>query len=71
MRAQELTAVINDRPGNLFKLLTAVCFAADAVIVSGRRAVARESDVGLGSNPVLSASPRGPDGLSRTGAEAA
>lgn len=39
MRAEELTAVINDRPGNLFKLITAVSFTIDAVIVSGRRAV--------------------------------
>jgi hypothetical protein len=71
MRAEELTAVINDRPGNLFKLITAVSFAANAVIVSGRRAVARESDADLGSNPAMPASPHGPDGLSRTGAEAA
>lgn len=29
-RAEELAAVINDRPGNLFKLITAFCFAAGA-----------------------------------------
>jgi diguanylate cyclase (GGDEF)-like protein len=46
MRAEEWTAVINDRPGKLFKLITAVGFAAAAVIASGRRAVGRESDVG-------------------------
>ncbi len=51
MRAEELTALINDRPGNLFKLITAVCFAADAIIVCGRRAIVREPDVGRGSNP--------------------
>ena len=71
MRAEELTAVINARPGNLFKLITAVGFAANAVIVSSRRAVAREPNASLCSNPALPASPRGPDGLSRTGAEAA
>ena len=42
MRAEELTALIDDRPGNLFKLFTAACFAADAVIATARRAVARE-----------------------------
>jgi len=71
MRAEELAAVINNRPGNLFKLITAVGFAGNAVIVSGRRAVAREPDVGPGSTPGLPASPRGPGGLSRTGAAAA
>jgi hypothetical protein len=54
-RAEELTALINDRPGNLFKLITAVRFAADAIIVCGRRAIAREPDVGRGSNPALPA----------------
>ena len=53
MRAQEWTAVIDDRPGNLFKLITALSFAAAAVIVSGRRAVGRESDAGPGSNTGL------------------
>jgi CBS domain-containing protein len=53
MRAEELTALINDRPGNLFKLITAVCFAADAVIVCGRRALAREPDNDRGLNPAL------------------
>ncbi len=47
MRAEEWTAVIDDRPGNLFKLITALSFTAAAVIVSGRRAVGRESNVGL------------------------
>jgi mycothiol system anti-sigma-R factor len=46
MRAEELTALINDRPGNLFKLGTAACFAVSAVIVSTRRAVAREVERG-------------------------
>ena len=46
MRAEEWTAVINDRPGKLFKLITAGGFAAAAVIASSRRAVGRESDVG-------------------------
>jgi predicted amino acid-binding ACT domain protein len=55
MRAEELTALINDRPGNLFKLITAVCFAADAIIVCGRRAIAREPDAGRGSDPALPA----------------
>ena len=53
MRADEWTAVINDRPGNLFKLITAVGFTAAAVIVSGRRAVGRESDVGWDSKTGL------------------
>ena len=53
MRAEEWTAVINDRPGNLFKLITAVGFTATAVIVSGRRAVGQGADVGPGSKIVL------------------
>jgi len=53
MRAEEWTALINDRPGNLFKLITAVAFTAAAVIASGRRAVDRESDVGPGSKTGL------------------
>jgi mycothiol system anti-sigma-R factor len=55
MRAEELTALINERPGNLFKLFTAAGFAGAAVIVSVRRAVARESDVAAGSGPALHA----------------
>lgn len=31
-RAEELTALINDRPGKLFKLITALCFAARATV---------------------------------------
>ncbi len=55
MRAEELTAVINDRPGNLFNLITAVSFAANAVIVSGRHAVApRQPDAGSSFSPALS-----------------
>jgi hypothetical protein len=46
MRAEEWTAVVNDRPGTMFKLITAVSFAINAVIVSGIRVVARESDDG-------------------------
>jgi mycothiol system anti-sigma-R factor len=46
IRAEELTALIDDRPGNLFKLFTAACFAANAVIVTARRAVAREPGAG-------------------------
>jgi diguanylate cyclase (GGDEF)-like protein len=46
MRAEEWTAVINDRPGKLFKLITAASFAAAAIFASGRRAVGRESNVG-------------------------
>jgi len=53
MRAQEWTAVINDRPGNLFKLITALSFTAAAVIISGRRAIGRKSDAGPGSNTWL------------------
>jgi hypothetical protein len=36
-RAEELTAVINARPGNLFKLITAVGFAASAAMIATRR----------------------------------
>lgn len=50
-RAEELTALINDRPGNLFKLFTAASFAGTAVISSARRAVARKSDANAGSPP--------------------
>jgi mycothiol system anti-sigma-R factor len=55
LRAEELTALINDRPGNLFKLFTAVGFAGTAIISSARRAIARESDADAGSGPVLTA----------------
>ncbi len=44
MRAEELAAVIDARPGNLLKLITAAGFAAAAVVLSARRAVARESE---------------------------
>jgi mycothiol system anti-sigma-R factor len=57
MRAEELAAVINARPGNLLKLITAAGFAGAAVIVSARRAVAQESAAAVGSGsapPVLS-----------------
>lgn len=36
-RAEELTALIDDRPGKLFKLITALGFAAGAVMASVRR----------------------------------
>lgn len=55
MRAEELTGLINDRPGNLLKLTTAVGFAAAAVIVAGRRALTREPDAGTRSDPALPA----------------
>jgi Ribbon-helix-helix protein, copG family len=42
MRAEELAALINDRPGNLFKLITAIGFAGAAVIGSARRAAASQ-----------------------------
>ena len=58
MRAEEWTAVINVRPGNLFKLITAAGFTAAAIIVSGRRAIGRESDVGPGSKVVRLVLPR-------------
>ena len=45
IRAEEWTALINNRPGNLFKLITAACFAATAIFVSARHAAARESEV--------------------------
>jgi hypothetical protein len=40
MRADELAALINERPGNLFKLVTATGFVGAAVVVSARRAAA-------------------------------
>ena len=45
-RADEWAGLINARPGNLFKLITAVGFAGAAVAGSARRAVARESETG-------------------------
>jgi hypothetical protein len=44
----------SDRPGNLFKLITAAGFAGAAIIVSARRGLARESDASMGSGPTLS-----------------
>lgn len=41
VRADELAALINDRPGNLFKLLTALSFVAGATATAGRRAIER------------------------------
>jgi hypothetical protein len=41
-RAEELTALIDDRPGKLFKLFTALGFAAEAVIFLARRAASRQ-----------------------------
>jgi mycothiol system anti-sigma-R factor len=55
IRAEELTALINDRPGNLFKLLTAVSFAGAAVLLSARRAVTRESNPSADSTSALTA----------------
>lgn len=40
-RAEELVALINDRPGNMLKLITALAFAAGAVTSSARRSVAQ------------------------------
>ncbi len=53
MRAEELTALVNDRPGNLFKFFTAVGFAGAAVIAAARRAVIRESEVVPSPGPAL------------------
>ncbi|MGW6499351.1 hypothetical protein [Nonomuraea angiospora] len=39
IRSEELTALINDRPGKLFKLVTALAFAGHAAVVHIRRAV--------------------------------
>jgi len=39
IRAEELAALINKRPGNLFKLLTASGFACAAIAAAGRRAL--------------------------------
>jgi mycothiol system anti-sigma-R factor len=36
VRAEERQAIINERPGNILKLATALSFAAGGVIVSGR-----------------------------------
>ena len=43
VRAEELSALIDDRPGKLFKLITALGLAVAAVTVSARRAVTRRS----------------------------
>lgn len=43
-RAEELAAVINDRPGNLLKLITALTFAGGAALVSTHRSIARHSE---------------------------
>jgi hypothetical protein len=43
IRSEEWLAVIEDVPGKLFKLITALCFAADALCAWARRAVARLS----------------------------
>jgi hypothetical protein len=51
IRAEELAALIKERPGNLFKLITALCFAAAAIPAWTRR-VAAALDL---STPVLSA----------------
>jgi mycothiol system anti-sigma-R factor len=48
-RAEELAAVINDRPGNLLKLTTALTFAGGAAIVSTRRSITGRTK---GSHPV-------------------
>jgi hypothetical protein len=37
LRVEELTSLINDLPGKLFKLVTAVCFVAVAVVLPGKR----------------------------------
>jgi hypothetical protein len=58
MRADELAAVIDARPGNLLKLITAAGFAGAAVIASARRAGARESAAGAGDEPDLGLSPQ-------------
>jgi hypothetical protein len=41
VRAEELAALIDGRPGKLFKLITAMCFAAAALRVRAVRAVIR------------------------------
>jgi hypothetical protein len=43
IRSEEWLAVIEDVPGKLFKFITALCFAADALRAWARRAVARLS----------------------------
>ncbi len=58
-RAEELTALIDDRPGKISKLITALGFVAAAVTVSARRAVTRrnaarrerQADIGAYSGP--------------------
>lgn len=40
-RAEELIALINDRPGNMLKLITALTFAAGAATSSARRSLAQ------------------------------
>lgn len=42
IRAEELTAVINDRPGKLFKLTTGLAFFSAALAVRARRLISRD-----------------------------
>ncbi|GAA2128866.1 C-terminal helicase domain-containing protein [Actinomadura napierensis] len=43
VRAEELAALIDDRPGKLFKLITALGFVTGAIMSAVRRAVARNA----------------------------
>lgn len=43
-RAEELARVIGDRPGNLFKLITALGFAASAAMTATRRGLSPKAD---------------------------
>lgn len=52
-RAEELTALIDSRPGKLFKLITALGFAVPAGAVAARRAATRRSAAPREGRPEL------------------
>jgi mycothiol system anti-sigma-R factor len=56
-RAEELAALINERPGNILKLVTASCFASGAVVTVSRRAFAHETPAMAPSLPPAHHSP--------------
>lgn len=51
-RAEELARLIDDRPGKLFKLITALGFVSGAVMASARRTITRRSATTPEEQPV-------------------
>lgn len=58
IRGEELAAVINDRPGKLFKLCTALGFVSTALLIRLLRVVVRRAPAESAAETVLSALPR-------------